>query len=60
MGTLFGREPAMFLAVLQAVLGAVIVFGFDLSGDQAVTIMAVAATVLGLVTRSQVSPVNEV
>ena len=56
LGTLWSREPVMFLAVLQAGLALLLCFGVRLSPEQTGAIMAFAAAVLGLITRSQVQP----
>jgi hypothetical protein len=55
-GIIFGREPAMVLALVQAVIALVVAFGLQLAPDQIGAILAVTAVVLGLITRSQVSP----
>ena len=55
-GTIFGREPAMVLALVQVVIALVVAFGLSLAPDQIGAILAVTAVILGLVTRSQVSP----
>jgi hypothetical protein len=55
-GTIFGREPAMVLALVQAVIALVVAFGLNLAPDQIGAILAVTAVVLGLITRSRVSP----
>jgi hypothetical protein len=57
-GTLLGREPAMVLALVQAVIALVVAFGLSLAPDQIGAILAVTAVVLGLITRSRVSPVS--
>jgi hypothetical protein len=57
-GALWGREPAMVLALVQAVLALVVAFGLNLAPDQIGAILAVTAVVLGLITRSRVSPVS--
>ncbi len=57
-GTIWGREPAMLLALVQAVLALVVAFGLDLAPDQIGALLAVTAVVLGLITRSRVSPVS--
>ncbi len=59
MATLFDREPALYLGVLQAVLALVVSFGLELSAEQTGTILALSAAVLSLVTRSKVTPVNK-
>ena len=48
-GTIWGREPAMVLALVVA-------FGLNLAPDQIGAILAVTAVILGLITRSRVSP----
>ena len=57
-GTIFGREPAMVLALVQAVIALVVAFGLSLAPDQIGAILAVTAVILGLITRSRVSPVS--
>ncbi len=57
-GTIFGREPAMVLALAQAVIALVVAFGLSLAHDQIGAILAVTAVILGLITRSQVSPTS--
>ena len=56
--TLWNREPAMILAVVQTALALILAFGVDLTVEQTGAILAVTAAVLGLITRSQVSPVR--
>jgi hypothetical protein len=55
-GLFLGREPAMVLALVQAVIALVVAFGLNLAPDQIGAILAVTAVVLGLISRSQVSP----
>lgn len=57
-GTIWGREPAMVLALVQAVIAPVVAFGLKLAPDQIGGILAVTAVVLGFITRSQVSPAS--
>ena len=57
-GTILGREPALVLALVQAVIALVVAFGLNLAPDQIGAILAVTAVVLGLITRSQVSPAS--
>ena len=40
-GTIFGREPAMVLALVQAVIALVVAFGLSLAPDQIGAILAV-------------------
>lgn len=53
---LFNREPAMIVALLQAAIALGVSFGLQLTSEQIGTIMAFTAAILGLITRSQVSP----
>ncbi len=55
-GTIWGREPTMVLALVQAVIALVVAFGLSLAPDQIGAILAVTAVILGLITRSRVSP----
>ena len=45
--TIWGREPAMVLALVQAVIALVVAFGLSLAPDQVDAILAVTAVVLG-------------
>jgi hypothetical protein len=56
MNTIFGREPVMILAVVQAAIALAVGFGLNWSGDQVALVTAFSAAVLGLVARQQVSP----
>lgn len=56
MTDFLNREPAMTLAVIQAVIVLLVSFGFDLSTEQTAAILAASAAVLGWVTRSKVTP----
>jgi hypothetical protein len=56
MKTLWGREPAMILAAVQAVIALAVGFGLPVSPAQVALIVAFTAAALGVVTRSQVSP----
>jgi hypothetical protein len=57
-GTIWGREPAMVLALVQAVLALVVAFGLNGAPDQVGAILAVTAVALGLITPSRVSPTS--
>jgi len=57
MRTLWGREPALILGAVQAILALALAFGLRLSVEQTGAILAATAAVLAVVTRSQVSPV---
>lgn len=54
--SLWGREPAMVLALVQTLIILAVSFGLALSPEQTGAILAVTAVVLGLLTRTQVSP----
>ena len=56
MATLWGREPAMVLAFVQAIIVLGVAFGLHLTAEQTGAILALTAVVLGLITRTQVSP----
>lgn len=56
---LWNNEPAMFLAVVQSILALVVSFGLNLTPEQIGSIMAVSSAILGLITRSQVTPTNK-
>ena len=55
--TLWGREPAMVLAFVQAVIVLLVSFGLRLTPEQTGAILAVTAVALGLLTRTKVTPV---
>ena len=52
---LWGREPAMVLALVQTGIVLAVSFGLRLTPEQTGAILAMTAVVLGLITRSQVS-----
>lgn len=54
MGKVFGREPAMWLALLGAVWQVVSAFGLDFSAQTQAVVTAVVAAVLGLIVAVQV------
>jgi hypothetical protein len=53
---LWGREPAMVLALVQGVIVLAVSFGLRLTPEQTGAILALTAVVLGLITRSRVTP----
>ena len=57
--TIFGREPVMYMAIIQAGLALAAGFGLNLDGQQIALIMAFAAAVLGFIARSQVTPTDK-
>jgi hypothetical protein len=54
---ILGREPAMVLAFVQAIIVLAVTFGLKLTPEQTGAILAVTALALGLITRTRVSPV---
>lgn len=56
MNKLLGREPALILGAVQAVIALAIAFGLDLSVEQTGAILAATAAVLAVIVRSQVTP----
>jgi len=59
VSNLWGREPAMIVAFVQAVIVLGVSFGLKLTPEQIGAILAVSALILGLVTRTQVTaPAN--
>lgn len=57
MKNLWNREPVAIVATVQALLALVMTFGVKLTLEQTGAILAAVSAVLGLVTRSQVTPV---
>ncbi len=56
--SIFGREPVMYLGLIQAAIALAVAFGLNLTGEQTGVIMAFSAAVLSFIARSQVSPVD--
>jgi hypothetical protein len=56
---IFNREPVLFTAVIQSVLTLAVSFGLNMTADQIGTIVAVTAAILGVIARSQVTPVQQ-
>jgi len=54
----FGREPVLILTAVQAALALAVAFGLDLSNEQTGAIIALSAAVLGVITRSKVTPAD--
>lgn len=59
MGTLWNREPALILGLVQAAIALAVGFGLRLSAEQISLLMAFTAALLAFVTRSRVTPVNK-
>ena len=58
LSNLWGREPAMVLALVQAVIVLGVSFGLALQPEQTGAILSLTAVILGLLTRMQVTPVR--
>lgn len=56
MKTLWGREPALILGLVQAAIALVVAFGLDLTAEQTAVTVAFTAAVLGVWTRAKVTP----
>lgn len=59
MKNLWGREPALILGLVQAILALAISFGADLDANEVGAILAVTAAILAVVTRQSVTPKKE-
>ncbi len=53
---LWGREPVLYLTLVEVSLALAVGFGLQLSGHQVTLIVALIAAVLGIVTRQRVTP----
>jgi hypothetical protein len=53
---IFGREPVLVLAAVQALVALAVGFGLPLSAEQVALIVAATAAVLGFIARQQVTP----
>lgn len=53
---IFGREPVLVLAAIQAGIALVAAFGLQLSAEQIAALVAFSAAVLGVIARQQVKP----
>lgn len=53
---ILGREPALVLGLLQAVIALAIGFGLDISPEQFGLIMAASAAAAAVIVRQQVTP----
>lgn len=59
MRTLWGREPAAILGAVGALISLAMAFGLELSEEQVGAVMAAVSFLLGLITRSRVTPVDQ-
>jgi hypothetical protein len=53
---MFGREPALWLGAINAIIAVAVGFGLDIDPEQVGLINAGVAALLALITRTQVSP----
>lgn len=58
MSNLFGREPALILGAINAILAVAVGFGLDISPEQVGLLNAAVAGILSVIVRSKVSPVE--
>lgn len=59
MPKIFGREPALVLGLVSALIALSIGFGLNITAEQVSLIMAAVVAVASFVTRSQVTPVTK-
>lgn len=57
---IFGREPIVIMALIEAVLGMVVVFGLNLTVAESTSILVVAGAILTVVARQSVTPTAKV
>lgn len=55
---MFGREPAVILGLVSALIALAVGFGLDITPEQVGLIMAAVTAIIGFVTRSQVTPTD--
>lgn len=60
MGKLWGREPALIIGFVNAVVALAVGFGLDWTGDQVSLVMAAVAALLAVVTRTQVTATKQI
>jgi hypothetical protein len=53
---MFGREPALWLGLVSAVIALAVGFGLNVTPEQIGLIMAAVSAIIAFVTRSQVTP----
>lgn len=59
MGRILGREPVMYMVLVEAAIALVVSLGFELTGDQTAAILGFAAAILGFIARQTVTPVAD-
>lgn len=53
---IFGREPALILGALQALLALGVGFGLQLTPEQMALVLAASAAIFAVITRQNVTP----
>lgn len=56
MPTIFGREPALFIALVGAIITTATAFGLNLTVEQLTAINVAVLAAVGFWTRSRVTP----
>lgn len=59
-GYVFGREPVVIGALIQAVLTCAVVFGFNLDPAQSLALLGLSGAILTVLARQAVTPVAAV
>ena len=54
---IFGREPALIISTLSAVLSLIVTFNIGMSGEQAGAIVAVISAAFGAITAAMTRPI---
>ncbi len=55
-GTIFGREPVLVYAAVEAIITVAVTFGLHLTAEQTGAILTLTLAVLSLIVRSKVTP----
>lgn len=56
---MFGREPALWLGAISALIAVAVGFGLDVTPEQVGLILAGVTAVIAFITRSQVTPTKK-
>lgn len=59
MNTIFGREPAAILGLIQAGLALAIGFGLNWTGEQVALVLAFSAAAVAVITRQTSTPTHD-
>jgi hypothetical protein len=57
---MFGREPALWLGLAQALIALAVGFGLDWTAEQVSLVMAAVAAIVAFITRSQMTANSQV